>query len=194
ARRATPPEGVVRGGADRLTALLQQPTDINELPIAFASYTTRGDDASTLRVLISAELGELGSAVEWGFVAFSDGNAVASGRQRIDPAAGPSPAGTLSSKLVPGRYRLRAAAIDAGGRGAVLDLPLSVGARAAGALQFSDVILGLAGADGRLQARSSFVQGETLFGLVEILSADPSVLDRTRAVFEIVRAGGPAHA
>ena len=176
------------GGADRLTALLQQPTDISELPIAVASYTVRGDESTTLRVLIAADIGPVSSQVEWGFVVLSDGNAIATGRQRLDPAA-QSAAGTLSAKLLPGRYALRAAAVDAEGRAAVMEVPVAVGLRAAGDLQFSDLILGVAGADGRLQARSSFAQGEAMSGLIEILSADPAVLERTRAVFEIARAG-----
>src|SRR5207253_8231730 len=42
---------------DVLLPLLQQPTDLAELPLAVTSYTTRGDDAKTLRVLLSAEVG-----------------------------------------------------------------------------------------------------------------------------------------
>jgi hypothetical protein len=187
-RRAIAPEADKSGDADRLTALLHQPTDISELPIAVASYTVRGDESSTLRFLIAADFGPVSSAVEWGFVVFNDGNAIATGRQRLDPAPQPA-SGTLSAKLVPGRYQLRTAAIDGEGRAAVMELPISVGLRAAGALQFSDVILGAAGAGGRLQARSTFAQGEAMSGLIEILSADPAVLARTRAVFEISQAG-----
>ena len=156
--------------------------------MAVATYTVRGDDASTLRVLISAEFAPASSAIEWGFSVFSEGNAVSSGRNRIDPAAGKTPA-TLSAKLLPGQYRLRVGAIDAEGRSALLEIPLSAGLRAAGDLQFSDVILGVAGVDGKLEARSSFVQGETMSGLAEILAADPALLERTRAVFEISQAG-----
>lgn len=184
-RRAIAPEPDQAVGADRLTALLKQPTDIGELPIAVASYTMRGDESSTLRFLISLDLGPVSSPVEWGFVAFSEGNAVATGQQRI--AAGET-AGTLSGKLLPGTYRVRTAAIDAEGRAAVMELPVTVGLRVAGALQLSDLVLGSA-ADGRLQARSSFAQGEAISGLFEILSADPAVLEKTRAVFEIATPG-----
>jgi len=174
--------------ADRVANLLQQPIDINELPIAIASYTMRGDEAETLRLLVSAELGRPGSAVDWGYVVLNDGNPIATGRQHLD--AGET-AGTLSGKLLPGRYRLRTAALDAEGRAAVMEVPISVGLRTAGALQLSDVILGSA-ADGRLQARATFKQGEAISGLFEILSADPAVLEKTRAVFEVAQPGSAA--
>ena len=127
--------------------------------------------------------------MEWGFSVFNEGNVVSSGRHRIDPAAGKPSTSTQSAKLPPGSYRLRVAAIDAEGRSALIELPLNVGLRAAGDVQFSDVILGVAGDDGRLEARSSLAQGETMSGLAEILSTDSSTLERTRAVFEIAQAG-----
>jgi hypothetical protein len=172
-------------GTDPLANLLQQPVDINELPIAIATYTMRGDEAEMLRFLVSAELVSPGGPVDWGYVVLNDGNTIAMGRQHVDPG---ETAGTLSGKLLPGRYRLRTAAIDAEGRAAVMELPITVGLRVAGALQFSDVILGSA-VDGRLQARSTFPQGEAISGLFEILSADPALLEKTRAVFEIGQAG-----
>ena len=175
-------------GADRLTALLRQPTDIGDLPIALASYTIRGDEPEMLRLLVSAELGRPAGPIDWGFIVLKEGNTVATGRQRVDPAAVMA-AGTLSAKLLPGHYQLRAAAVDAQGRAAVLELPISVGLRAAANLQFSDLILGTAGTDGRLQARSTFTQGEAISGLFEMLSADPAMLDRSRAVFEIAKVG-----
>ena len=186
-RRSVVPAGA-EPGADRLTALLRQPTDVDDLPIGVASYTIRGDEPEMLRFLVSAELGRPGGPVDWGFIVLKDGNIVATGRQRVEPAAVIA-AGTLSAKLLPGHYQLRAAAVDAQGRAAVMELPVSVGLRAAASLQFSDLILGTAGTDGRLQARSTFIQGESISGLFEMLSADPAVLDRSRAVFEVANVG-----
>lgn len=190
-RRVMLPAAPPGAGPERLTSLLDQATDVADLPIGVATYTMRGDDASTLRVVLAAEVGAARSRapVEWAFRVFSEGNAVATARQTIQ-GEGPGPwAGSISAKLLPGRYRLRIAAIDAEGRTGVSDVPLVVGLRGSGPLQFSDVMLGVATDDGRLQARSQVVRGTPLSGLVELMSADPAVLERSRAVFEIAPAG-----
>ena len=143
---AIAPELNNSAGADRLTALMQQPTDISRAADRRSRpYTTRGDDASTLRVVdLRRSSAELTSAVEWGFIAFNEGNAVATGRQRLDPAAGNAVGGhAVRRSCCRAAIDCGSAAIDGDGRAAVMDLPLSVGLRAAGALQFSDVILGV---------------------------------------------------
>ena len=190
-RGAAIPGGLLAGGGDRLGLLLRQPTDVTDLPLAVSAYTMRGDEAETLRVVIAAEVGDarMTAPAEWGFVVFTDGNPVATSRQRFDsPEAGPR-AGAMSAKLVPGQYRMRVAAVDADGRPGVVDLPLAVGLRAGGSLQFSDLMLGVADASGRVQARSTVPQGRTLAGLFELMSADPALLDRARAVIEIAAVG-----
>ena len=190
-RRVMLPAAPPGAGPERLTSLLDQATDVADLPIAVATYTMRGDDASTLRVVLAAEVGAARSRapVEWAFRVFSEGNAVATARQTIQGEGLGPWAGSISAKLLPGRYRLRIAAIDAEGRTGVSDVPLVVGLRGSGPLQFSDVMLGVATDDGRLQARSQVVRGTPLSGLVELMSADPAVLGRSRAVFEIAPAG-----
>jgi VWFA-related protein len=64
--------GTTAAPADRILALLAQPTDIADLPIQFASYTTRGQEPATLRVLLSAEIGgtQSGATSEWAFAIF----------------------------------------------------------------------------------------------------------------------------
>lgn len=184
---------VAAWSADTVKTLLQQPTDLADLPIAVTAYTTRGAEDNTLRVLLSAEIGSAQSRLpaDWGFVVFDDGNVVASGRQRIDAAGAsqPSPwAITTSARLSPGRYRIRFAAADADGRAGVVDTPLTVGLRAAGDLQVSDLILGTT--DGvRLHPRSQIARGTQISALIELLSADPDRLARSRAVIEIIPAG-----
>jgi hypothetical protein len=175
---------------ERVTALLRQPTDLAELPLTVSSFVTRGDDPSLLRVVVAAEVAaeRFTGPAEWSFAVFHEGNMVATGQQRLD-TAGPAPwPAALSAKLLPGSYRLRVAAADASGRAGVLDVPLMVGLRAAGALQVSDLMLGVA-VKGRLQFRSSIPAGAPLSGLLELLGADPAVLDRARVVIDLVPAG-----
>jgi VWFA-related protein len=189
-RRAAIPGAPVVPGTDPLATLLQQPTDLADLPLAVGTYTMRGDDDSALRVVIAAEVGDVRARppLQWGFAVFNEGNVVATSRQRFDATA-PVNAGAISARLLPGQYRLRVAAIDGEGRPGVTDLPLIVGLRAAGDLQFSDLMVGVADANGRVQARSSVPQGTPLAGIVEVMSADPAVFERVKTVFEIAPPG-----
>jgi VWFA-related protein len=177
--------------SDPLAALLSQPTDVVDLPLAVSAYSTRGDEQKTLRVLISAEIGAgAGKApVEWGFSVFDeDGNPVLNGRHTLE-AATPGPWGaTTSAKLAPGKYRLRLAAIDADARAGLIDVPLTVGLRAAGPLQASDAIVGVV-AGGRVQPKSSMDRSSDLVAMVELVSPDPDTLDKAAAVLEIYPEG-----
>jgi hypothetical protein len=178
--------------ADPLIALLQrQAVDVAEVPIALATYTTRGTEPTMLKVMLSAEMGgpQTRAPAEWAYVIFDkDEKLAADGRQTIDEAGSGPWAVTTSAQLAPGRYRIRFAAIDAEGREGVLDRPLRIGLRAAGGLQMSDLIVGTA-AGGRLQARSRVAQGERLSALLELMTADTALLGRSRAAFELIPAG-----
>ncbi|MGE3489293.1 MAG: VWA domain-containing protein [Vicinamibacterales bacterium] len=176
--------------ADPLLALLNQPTDIRDLPVSATAYSTRGTDESTLRVLISSELSVERARLpaDWAFAVFNEDNVVATGRQRFE-AGTPGPLVlTTSAKLLPGRYRLRVAARDADGRSGVLDVPLAAGLRVAGELQMSDLIVGI-NEGGRLQPRSRVAQGTPVSALIELMSADPERLAASRAVIELIPAG-----
>lgn len=175
---------------DPLAALLAQPTDLNELGIGVTAYSTRGDEASTLRVLLAAELSRERARLpaDWGFAVLNDGNVVSTGRQRFEAGVSGPLIMTASAKLVPGRYRMRVAVRDADGRAGVTDVPLVVGLRAAGTLQLSDLIVGTA-EEGKLQPRARIVKGEAISALIEVMSGDPAQLAAARAVFEVLPAG-----
>lgn len=182
------PRRAAARAADPLTGLLQQPTDVAQLPIAIATYTTRGTDESRLRVLISGEVGSgPAAAADFGFVVLRDGNVVATGRQHLEASAGPQTI-TMAALLLPGKYRLRYAAAAADGRGGSVDVPLTVGLRAAGEFQVSDLMVGVADA-GRLQTRSRIPQGAQMAVLIELLSSDPARLAAARVSLEVVPAG-----
>ena len=120
------------------------------MPIALSAYTTRGDDASTLRTIIGIEARSLidDGPAEWAFAVYNEGNVVATGRQKLEGGAGPWIA-ALSAKLLPGHYRLRAAVRDRSGRAGVVERALDVGLRGDAKVQFSDLLVGVADADGR---------------------------------------------
>ena len=170
---------------DPLLTLLSQPTDIADLPIAVASYTTRGEEPASLRVLLSAEFGA--PIADWAFAVFDRNKVIADGRQQSTDEVGKRIL-TTSLQLAPGRYRIRIAATASDGRAGVIDAPLPVGLRAAGPLQLSDVILGTA-LSGRIQPLRRIVAGQRLAALLEIVSADVAALEKTRVAMEILPEG-----
>ncbi len=187
APRSSPPE---TAAADPLLALLNQPTDVSDLALSAATYSTRGTEESTLRVLISSELSAQRARLpaDWGFAVFNEDNVVATGRQRFEAGTASPLVLTTSAKLLPGRYRLRVAARDAEGRAGVIDVPLAVGLRVAGALQMSDLIVGIS-EGGRLQPRTRVAHGTPVSALIELMSGDADRLAAARAVIEVIPAG-----
>jgi VWFA-related protein len=189
ARSRIGPPIAFSAGDDGLAKLLQQPTDVAGLPIELATYATRGNDQDRLRVLIAGQIAiDQPAAGEWGFAVLNEGNAVATGR-RVMTADTTTP-WTISgaANLVPGTYRLRLAAIAADGRTGVIDVPLIAGLRAAGSLQTSDLIVGIAESS-RLQPLASIPPGTDLHAMLEVMSSNVEELARARGVLEIIPGG-----
>ena len=161
------------GTPEALRTLLEQPTDINDLPLQVATYTTRGDDPSLLKVLLTAHVGAttVRAPVQWGFIVLNEENVIASGRSSLEKAETSPAVITASAKLLPGRQRIRFAAIDADGRAGVVDIPLTVGLRAAAGLQLSDLIVGSA-ASGRFLPSTQVRSGAPLVAMIEVMSSD----------------------
>ena len=178
------------GTPEALRALLEQPTDIADLPLRVATYTTRGDDPSLLKVLLTAHVGAttIRTPVQWGFIVLNEENVVASGRSSLEKADVAPAVITASAKLLPGRQRIRFAAIDADGRAGVVDIPVTVGLRAAAGLQLSDLIVGSA-ASGRFLPSTQVRSGAPLAAMIEVMSSDVPRLSKTRVALEIVPDG-----
>jgi VWFA-related protein len=189
-RRVIAPSKTVLAGTDRLSEMLRQPVDVSEVPVALSVYTMRGDEPSTLRTLVGLDAGAAASVGpgEWGFAVFNDGNVVATGRQKLDKPGGPWTA-AMAAKLLPGRYRVRAAVIDGANRAGVVERALEVGLRGSQQVQFSDLLVGVADANGRLQPSSRVMKGAPLSALVEVISADAAMLEKVRTMIEIVPGG-----
>ncbi len=173
---------------EALNALLQQPTDVADLRISLGSYTTRGDEASRLKLLMSARIDapQARAPIAWGFTIALDGNVIANARQTLTTGAPWTV--TTSAKLAAGTYRVRFVAVDADGRAGVLDTPVSVGLHQAGPVQTSDVIVGTVVGE-RLQPGSTVAQGADGVVMMELLSADPEQLARAVAVLDIIPGG-----
>lgn len=190
-RRVLPPARLAANlSADPLSDLIGQPIDVAQVPIALSAYTMRGDEASTLRTIVGVETGSLlnDGPGEWAFAVYNEGNMVATGRQKLEGGTGPWLA-ALSAKLLPGQYQLRAAVRDRAGRAGVVERMIDVGLRGDAKVQFSDLLLGVADANGRLQPASQIPQGAAMSALFEVISADAATLETVRTMIEIVPGG-----
>jgi hypothetical protein len=190
-RRVLPPARLAANtSADPLSDLIRQPIDVGQVPIALSAYTMRGDEASTLRTIVGIETGSLlnDGPAEWAFAVFNEGNVVATGRQKLEGGTGPW-LGALSAKLLPGQYQLRAAVRDRAGRAGVVERAIDVGLRGDAKVQFSDLLVGVADANGRLQPESQIPEDATVSALFEVISADPAVLENVKTMIEIVPGG-----
>jgi VWFA-related protein len=185
ARTGTPPRTM------NPVDLLAQPVALTEAPLTVATYMTRGDDASTLKVIVLVE-SNAASAEGPAAYAFS----VADGERPVfetaDRMAAGSPAVSVAAQLPPGRYRLRAAVVDAAGRHGSLDMPIVVGLRQAGELQFSDLIVGRL--EGTFAPATRVPPGAPLVALLELYSADAARLDGLTVSLDVRRAGQPSAA
>jgi VWFA-related protein len=168
--------------------VLANPVDFAEAPMAVSTYTTRGDDASTLKVLVLVEGLTVPAAqgLQRYAVSVSDGQGMAAFETAGQFGEGQS-ATAIAAQLAPGRYRLRAALVDGAGRRGSLEMPILVGLRPAGGLQFSDLIIGAVGAPIPVTSRAA--PGSSLATLLEMVSADPAQLEGLSVTIEARRAG-----
>lgn len=176
----------------RLRNLISQPIEVTELPLAATLYTVRGEEPDTLKAIVGAEIGR-GLArtppVRYALAVLRDGTPVFVTNGTATDGADAARV-TAGLQLAPGQYRLRVAAVDAGGRGGSLEAPVSIGIRDAGDLQASDLMLGSPA--GTFTPAFSVPAGTPLSGLLEVYSADAERFARARVSFELRRAGSGA--
>jgi hypothetical protein len=176
------------GGVTRAVDLLAQPTDIADAPVALAAYSTRGDEPTTLKVILLVELLEAARGqipAEYAFSILKDDRPVFETADALTLSADGGRA-VVAAQLAPGRYRLRAAAVGPSGRGGSLEVPLSVGLRQADVFQFSDLIVGEA-ADPF--APATHVGAGSLAALLELYTTKPSEFEDVAVDLEVRLAG-----
>jgi len=199
------PRAVARAGRDRFiwtpstapatpAAVLEQPIDLAEAPLAAAAYCARGDEASTLKVIVLLEL--LGNvpakstpAPGYAIAISKDAETVFNTADQLNVDA-TGARGVIGVQLAPGRYRLRAGAVDDRGRAGSVELPLLVGLRTAGALQFSDLILGETSEP--FAPRTHVSEGTAIRAIVELYTADPVQFEGLTVDLELRRSGEEA--
>jgi VWFA-related protein len=168
--------------------LLAQPTDAVELPVSVATYSVRGDEAATLKqiVLIHAAPIATEAPPTYDLFILKDDRIVFQTNETLE-VTGTDAQAVTAAQLAPGRYRLRLAVLDSGGRGGSLEMPLSVGLRAGAPLQFSDLLVGTIG--DRFTPRVEAPVGGPLGALIELYAADPAAFGNASVAFELRRSG-----
>ncbi|MGE5815409.1 MAG: hypothetical protein ACM36C_13050 [Acidobacteriota bacterium] len=173
----------------KLANLITQPIDVLDLPIDAAAYTVRGDEPDTVRVLFVAELGRsltVADPVQYA-IAIKDAGKTAFETNGTATRTGDIARIQFATQLPPAAYRVRIAAVDGSGRGGSLDVPVSVGLRAAGEIHLSDLILGQTGATFAPAIQSP--AGQLLGSYIELYSAEPARFADAAVRFELRRAG-----
>lgn len=122
-----------------IVSLLRNPRLVTELPVRVAGYVFRDAGGERLHVLVSTEVDRAGSGLEpaAGFV-------LVDGRGVITASGGGTTEGgrfVQSATVLPGRYMLKAAAVDAGGRRGSVERQLEARLSLAGTMQMSDLML-----------------------------------------------------
>jgi hypothetical protein len=171
---------------DPLAAALQQQTDVPDVPLAVATYSTQ-PGRTAIRLLVSAEIGAPNSAApaEWGFAVIQNGKAITGSRGRI-PAGSERPRIVSTSvEVQPGDYRLRVAAVDAEGRIGVLEIPITARYETASGAVLGDLVVGVV-SGGQLEPRRRASRSENLIAMLEV-TAGPGVV--VGGTLQLIRAG-----
>jgi VWFA-related protein len=166
--------------------VINQPIESADLALATSAYSTRGEESSTLKVILLLELfgaGSPGPAPSYAISISRDGQTVF---QTADKAADVDAAGAraiVGTQLAPGQYRLRAAMVGPNGRPGSLEMPFGVGLRQAGAFQFSDLLVGTA--TDRFAPATHIAPGTDVSTLLELYTAEPSQFDDVSVALEM---------
>jgi len=126
------------GDAAQLERLLRNPRLATELPLRLATYTTRGSERDSLKVMVTLETDATpGRAVTLGFVLVNDRGVV------VTSGGGPTDTGRylVPVELTPGRYLLKAAGVEPGGRQGSVEHRFVAELAGTGNIRVSDFIL-----------------------------------------------------
>ena len=174
-----------------LVGLLRNPRLVAELPVRVAGYTFREAVGERLHVLVSAEVdySKNGPEPTAGFVLVDSRGVIAAS------GGGTTEGGRFfqSASVLPGRYLLKAAAVDAGGRRGSVERQLEARLSAAGAMHVSDLMLAEPPAVASDPLRPLVVRfaGDRLVAYVEAYGSAPPAAARATVRVDILRDDSP---
>jgi VWFA-related protein len=189
----------------RLALLIRQPIFATELPLKVTAYSLRTPQQPDVRLVITAELGRAAIAPEqvaMGYVLLDErGRIVADSFQQYNARPlkddEPAPLGVSTTVQVPeGHYRLRLAALDAGGRSGSVEHRLQAAIASTGDLEIADLMLTPAQAEttSSVQLVADASIASDLFGAyLELYPRDNAAAKAARVRLEIAETeSGPA--
>lgn len=181
----------------RLVGILQQPLLATELPVKVATYSLRKPGSQTVKVVVTTEFGRnavAGEEASIGYVVLDDkGKIVASAitQNKAEPVRSGAPGPLQATSLVdvpPGRYTLRLAVLDAGGRSGSVEHRLDAAVAAAGGLEVADLLLAPANVGGAAAVRlvaDATVEHEPFGAYLEVYPRSADALRQARVVIEV---------
>lgn len=171
---------VTTTGPASVQALLNDAASHTDLPLRAGAFATRAANGEVRVMALAQSLGP--DLREAGFVLVDSRNAVAASWP-ADLSNGAAP--IVSTKVVaPGRYRLRAAAIDATGAGGAVDYEFDASLTTAGPFLASSLMAGVQQGTS-FKPRLSFTPGDDLVPYVELYGTG-----EVDVVFELAAAAG----
>jgi tetratricopeptide (TPR) repeat protein len=190
ARVNIPLQGVRRKDEEVLASLMRAPFPATDLPIRVATFAQRDRASGKVRLLVSAEVGQVqGGGLVTGYVLVDEkGKVAVSGGQRLSEVRGSDLVPMLGSEVVdPGNYTLKFAAVDLSGRRGSVERVVQAAVVQEGGLEIGDLLLGpLPAKDSPLRPGVDLrVTGATLRTHLELYSKDAARLESATVTFEV---------
>jgi tetratricopeptide (TPR) repeat protein len=183
-REFTVPTGTADGRhgtpEEQVRGVLQAPLVATELPLKVATYNLRAPASDKVRVVVASDIGRNETATlqaTVGYVVFTaQGKVVASAFQPttadlIDPNTPGAVHSTVAVDLLPGKYRLKLAVVDAAGRRGSIERSFEAGISGGAGVQVADLILTppMTTADAPVRITASpLVQSDPLDAYIEL--------------------------
>jgi len=174
--------------------LLADPSPFSAAPLAVATFITRGGEPSLFKVILLVQF--LGAATaetppSYGIsITNAKDEPVFVGTDKTVWAGPLGARGIAAVHLSGGRYRLRAAVVDASGRPGSIDTPMDVGLRRAGPFEVSDLMLGQL--TDRFLPAAQLPAGIPIAALIEVYRFDPMTLDDLAVDLELRKSSDDA--
>lgn len=171
-------------------AMMKEARTYRDLPLRVTGFTSREPGQRDVRVVVMFDSPDASAVLSDALVGLFDdgGRMVASRVLKADELHGDQVVTALT--VPPGSYRVRVAATEATGRGGTADFTMDAGLAVAGAMQLSDLVLGLS-RNGQFQPRLEFGPEASAMAHLEIYGGREGT--QVGVMFELARTtNGPA--
>jgi hypothetical protein len=171
-------------------AMMREARVYRDLPLRVTGLTSREPGQDAVRVVVLFDSPDPSAVLNDALVGLFDENGTMVASRVLRSAELQSETVITALTAPAGTYRVRVAATEAGGRGGTADFSLDAGLASAGALQLSDLVLGLS-RDGEFQPKLEFGSEASAMAHLEVYGGREGA--QVGVMFELARtANGPA--